>query len=45
MVVGYWAQAEGFSLSMWILAGGATLLNPAQRSLDTPARFFRRKPT
>lgn len=45
VVVGYWAQAESFSLPMWVVAGAATLLSLAQRSLSTPARFFRRRTT
>lgn len=45
VVVGYWAQAESFALPTFVMAGAATLLSLAQRSLSTPSRFFRRRTT
>ena len=43
VLVGYWAQTEGLSLSAVLAAGGAALLSMAQRRLSTPARFVRRR--
>jgi len=45
VLAGYWIQAESVSLSAVIVAGFATLLSLAQRSLSTPARFVRRETT
>ncbi len=45
VLAGYWVQAESVSLGALIVAGFATLLSLAQRSLSTPARFVRRDTT
>lgn len=45
VLVGYWVQAEGLSLSAVTVAAFAMLLSLAQRSLSTPARFVRRNTT
>ncbi len=45
VLVGYWVQTESVSLGAVIVAGFATLLSLAQRSLSTPARFVRRETT
>lgn len=43
VLAGYWVQTESVSLGAVIVAGFATLLSLAQRSLSTPARFVRRE--
>jgi hypothetical protein len=43
VVVGFWAQTEGVSWPMLVIALAATLLSLAQRALSTPARFVRRR--
>ena len=45
VLAGYWVQTESLSIGAVIVAGFATLLSLAQRSLSTPARFVRRKTT
>jgi len=45
VLAGYWVQAESVSIGAVIVAGFATLLSLAQRSLSTPARFVRRQTT
>ncbi|GMQ86669.1 MAG: hypothetical protein BMS9Abin07_2257 [Acidimicrobiia bacterium] len=43
VLAGYWVQTESVSFGAAIVAGFATLLSLAQRSLSTPARFVRRE--
>jgi len=43
LLVGYWAQTQGISGAVIVVAGVATLLSLAQRALSTPARFVRRR--
>ena len=43
VLVGYWAQTESISLGALAVAGAATLLSAAQRTLSSPARQIRRR--
>jgi hypothetical protein len=42
VLVGYWAQTEGLSITVVLVAGAATVLSRVQRQLSTPARRIRR---
>jgi hypothetical protein len=42
VLVGYWAQARTITIGAVAVAGAATLISMAQRTLSTPARYLRR---
>ncbi len=42
VLVGYWAQAQTITIGTVAVAGAATLVSMAQRTLSTPARYLRR---
>ncbi len=42
VLVGYWAQAQTVTIGAVAVAGAATLISMAQRTLSTPARYLRR---
>jgi hypothetical protein len=42
VLVGYWAQTEGFGVAALLVALTATLMSLAQRALSRPARYLRR---
>ena len=42
VLVGYWAQSQTITLGAAAVAGAATLISMAQRTLSTPARYLRR---
>jgi hypothetical protein len=42
VLVGYWAQAQTITIGAVAVAGAATLISMAQRTLSTPARYLRR---
>lgn len=42
VLVGYWAQTQTITIGALAVAGAATLISMAQRTLSTPARYLRR---
>ena len=42
VLVGFWAQAQTITIGAVAVAGAATLISMAQRTLSTPARYLRR---